>query len=306
MQATPHNLLVWNGQLTSRGRLRGWVLLLSSLAVLWMLLFLVIPCGVLVAMGFVGRSVYGPPDWSVWTLDHYEQLAGYNIFGWSADNLRILLRTVVLSAVTTVLCVGIAYPLSFYIASRSPRMRYVWLTLVIVPICTNLVIRTYAWMLLLSSQMPPSRVAAWMGWINEGTALYPGTLAIYLGMVTSALPFAVLPIYANVERLDWSLVDAARDLYASNTRVLRSAILPQTLPGLWVAVILTFVPAMGMFVVPQILGGGKEMYVGNLIAAQFKESRNYPYGAAISTALVILTLAALVFIRRRKEGVELI
>ncbi len=298
--------LIHHGHLTTRARLRGWMALLSASAVLWMLLFLVIPCGVLVVMGFVGRGVYGPPDWSVWTLEHYKQLAGSGIFGWSADNLRVLGRTVLLSLVTTVLCIAIAYPLSFYIASRSPRMRYVWLTLVIVPICTNLVIRTYAWMLILSAAMPPARLAAWMGWIDTGSALYPGTLAIYLGMVTSALPFAVLPIYANVERMDWSLVDAAKDLYASNARVLRSAIIPQTLPGLWVAVILTFVPAMGMFVVPQVLGGGKEMYLGNLIAAQFKESRNYPYGAAISTVLVVLTLVALVLIRRRKQGVELL
>jgi spermidine/putrescine transport system permease protein len=121
-------------------------------------------------------------------------------------------------------------------------------------------------------------------------------------MVSSFLPFAALPLYTSVERLDWSLVEAARDLYASRWREFRHAILPQTLPGLTVAVILTFIPAMGMFVVPDLLGGARTMLVGNVIQQQFGASRDWPFGAMISLGLMALTLAGLFLLRRYGKG----
>ena len=167
-----------------------------------------------------------------------------------------------------------------------------------VPFWTNLVIRTYAWLLALAPEMPLAKALAMLGIIDADTPLYPGTFAVYLGMVSTFLPFVALPLYTAAEKLDWSLVEAAQDLYAGRLRVFRTAILPQTMPGLSVGVILTFVPTMGMFVVPDMLGGSRTMLIGNLIQQQFGTSRDWPFGAAISLVLMILTLSAMLASRR--------
>jgi spermidine/putrescine transport system permease protein len=198
----------------------------------------------------------------------------------------------------------LSYPLCFFIAARSERSRYMWLTLVIIPFWTNMVIRAYAWFLILAPEMPFAKIAAFFGFISAGAPLYPNAFAVYLGMVSMFLPFVTLPLYASVERIDWNLVEAAQDLYASPVRVFAQAILPQTMPGLSVGVILTFVPAMGMFVVPDLLGGAKYMLVGNLIQQQFGASRDWPFGAAISMGLMVLTMVGLHIYRRKGKEIE--
>ena len=291
-------LMIWYGQLTTRPRLWARGALLAGGAVVWLVAFLVLPSLVMGAIAFARR---GPDGELVWrfTLENFHQLLGYGILGWSASYLLILVRSLWMAFVTTALCLLLAYPLAFFIARRPRRTRYVLLGLVMVPFCTNLVIRAYGWMLLLGHQAPLARLAQMLGLLPANTGLYPSALAVYLGMVSSELPFAVLPLYASVERLDWSLVEAAQDLYASRRRVFRHAILPQTLPGLAAAIILTFIPTVGAFVVPDLLGGAKCMLMGNLIQQQFGASRNWPLGAAVSLALLLLTLAGLVLLRRR-------
>jgi len=297
-----NRLLIWYGELTSVRRLvlRGLAFIL--LPELWLTVFLVLPSLALVAVAFAQRDEYGNIVWQ-FSLLNMKKLVGYGLVQteWSPVNLLILGRSVLVALVTTVLAVMLSYPLAFFIAARSKRTRYVWLTLVIIPFCTNLVIRTYAWRLILAHQLPFARLAALLGLIPEGTSLQPSTFAVYLGMVSSFLPFATLPLYSSVERLDWSIVEAAQDLYASRLRIFFQAILPQTLPGLVVAVILTFIPAMGVFVVPDLLGGAKYMLVGNLIQQQFGQSRDWPFGAAVSLALMILTLAGLLLLRKRGD-----
>jgi spermidine/putrescine transport system permease protein len=282
--------LVWYGQLTTRPRLMRLGLLLALPGLLWIALLLLLPLVALAVLAFLKRGHPHLVEWEL-TLANFWRVAGYStLFGWTGDNLRILGRSVVVGGATTMACLLLAYPLAFWIASRPPRRRYLWLALVVVPLCTNVVIRAYAWMLLLAPSMPPARLAQWAGLIDPHAALYPSLLAVYLGMVTTFLPFSVLPIYTNVERLDWSIVEACRDLYAGRLRVFWHAILPQTLPGLAVAVVLTFVPAMGMFVVPDLLGGAKHDLVGNLIQRQFGSARNWPLGAALSLTLMAMTL----------------
>jgi spermidine/putrescine transport system permease protein len=190
--------------------------------------------------------------------------------------------------------------------SRPEKKRYLWLTLIIVPFWTNMVIRTYAWLLILAPEMPLAQLASFLKLIPPDTPLYPSAFAVYMGMVSIFLPFVALPLYSSVERLDWSLVEAAQDLYASRVRVFTQAILPQTLPGLTVGVILVFVPTMGMFIVPNLLGGSKYMLVGNLIQQQFGPSRDWPFGAAISMALMVLTMISLQLYRRRSKEVEIL
>ncbi|MEW5723970.1 MAG: ABC transporter permease [Thermodesulfobacteriota bacterium] len=299
-------ILVWYGDLTTRGSLTKRGLTFLSPGMLWLLFFLVLPGVVLVLVSFATRGAYGQVEWDL-TVGNYKRLIGFSVLGdWTADYLRILWRSVVVAFVTTLLCVIMSYPLCFYIAGRPERSRYFWLTLVIIPFWTNLVIRTYAWFLILAPEWPFAKLAAVFGLIPAGSPLYPNAFAVYLGMISDFLPFVALPLYASVERLDWSLVEAAQDLYASRVRVFTQAILPQTLPGLSVGVILTFVPAMGMFLVPDLLGGAKYMLVGNLIQQQFGASRDWPFGAAISMGLMVLTMISLQIYRRRGKEVELV
>ena len=208
--------------------------------------------------------------------------------------------------VTTLVSVILSYPLCFFIATRRERSRYLWLTLLVIPFWTNMVIRTYAWLLILTPEFPFAKLASYLGFIPQGAPLYPNAFAVYLGMVSMFLPFVALPLYSSVERLDWSLVEAARDLYAGRVRVFTQAILPQTLPGLSVGIILTLVPAMGMFVVPDLLGGAKYMLIGNLIQQQFGASRDWPLGAAISMGFMVLTMVSLQVYRRRGREVEIV
>ena len=298
-------LLVWYGELTTRPSLVRRGLYFLTPGILWLLVFLILPGLVLVVVSLATRGAYQPLEWT-FSFENYKRLAGFTLFGWTADYLRILWRSVVVAFVTTLLSVVLSYPLCFFIAARPERSRYFWLTLVIIPFWTNMVIRTYAWFLILAPEMPPAKLAALFGLIPEGSPLYPNAFAVYLGMVSMFLPFVTLPLYASVERLDWTLVEAAQDLYSGKVRVFMQAILPQTLPGLSVGIILTFVPAMGMFVVPDLLGGAKYMLVGNLIQQQFGASRDWPFGAAISMGLMVLTLISLHLYRRRGKGVDIV
>lgn len=272
---------------------------------LWLMVFLVLPGLVLIVVSFATRGAYGQLEWD-FTIENYKRLMGFSLFGWTADYIVIVLRSVWVAFVTTALSVILSYPLAFFICARPERSRYLWLTLVIIPFWTNMVIRTYAWFLILAPELPLAKLASYIGVIPPGNPLYPNAFAVYLGMVSMFLPFVALPLYSSVERLDWALVEAAQDLYASKVRVFMQAILPQTLPGLSVGIILTFVPAMGMFVVPDLLGGAKYMLVGNLIQQQFGASRDWPFGAAISIGLMILTMVSLQIYRRRSKEIEFV
>ena len=298
-------LLVWYGELTTRQDLTKRGLFFLGAGMLWLMVFLVLPGLVLIMVSFATRGAYGQLEWE-FTIENYRRLAGFSLFGWTADYIVIVLRSVWVAFVTTLISVILSYPLSFFICARPERTRYLWLTLVIIPFWTNMVIRTYAWFLILAPELPLAKLAAFFGLIPPGAPLYPNSFAVYLGMVSMFLPFVTLPLYASVERLDWTLVEAAQDLYASKVRVFMQAILPQTLPGLSVGVILTFVPAMGMFVVPDLLGGAKYMLVGNLIQQQFGASRDWPFGAAISMGLMVLTMISLQFYRRRSKEIEFV
>ncbi|MCL2029865.1 MAG: ABC transporter permease [Deltaproteobacteria bacterium] len=294
-------VMTWYGGIHRRRALRRLGALLSAPPLAWLMIFLALPCAGLVLLSLAERGDYGEVIWA-FSLENYRRLLGHGLFGWSPDHLLILGRSLWVGLVTTILCVLLAYPLTFYIATRPPRRRVWLLTLLVVPLWTNVVVRTQAWLLILSPGLPPARLAAWLGLIPPGSALFPGSAAIYLGMVSIFLPFMALPLYASVERLDWELLEAARDLYAGRLAVFREAILPQTLPGLTVGIIVTFIPAMAMFVVTDLLGGARYMLIGNLIQNQFGASRDWPFGAALCLALMVMTLIGLMFFRRREGG----
>jgi spermidine/putrescine transport system permease protein len=288
--------IILDGDLTSRPRLYGRGTLLIAGGLLWMAAFLYAPLMGLGALAFASRTEYGGVEWT-FTWANLERLAGWDELGHSWNHLLILWRSVWLAGVTTAICLLLGFPMAFWIANRPPRSRTLLLALIMVPSCVNLVIRTYAWQLLLSGQMPPAWAAQHLGLVPAGGSLYPTTFAVYLGMVSCMLPFTVLPLYTSVERLDWSLVEASRDLYAGKLRTFRHGILAQCMPGLVAATILTAIPSLGMFVVSDMLGGAKFMLVGNLIQQQFGTMSDWPFGATAGLFLVLASLVALVLLR---------
>lgn len=288
---------VFEGKLTTRSHMRKFGALLTGPGILWLLVFLLLPTIFLMVLAFAQRGAYGSINWD-FSIENIKRLIGFSSFGWSADNLLILWRSLKIAVFTTILCVAFGLPMAFWIANHSKSMRTFLFMLIMVPSCTNLVIRTSAWMLLLGPDMFPAEIARFFRIIGEGDALYPGSFAVYIGMVSSMLPFAVLPLYTSVERLDWGIVEASRDLYAGPIRTFYHGILSQMMPGIIASVILTLVPSLGMYVISDLLGGGKYMLIGNLIQQQFGAAMDWPFGATLGVVLIVCSVISLVIFQK--------
>lgn len=279
--------------------------LFSGPAVVWITLLLVVPLCLVLGISFLTRGEYGGVEWPL-TLESYKRLAGFGELGFDPLYPVILARSLALGAGTAALCLLTGLPLAFFIARLPSRWRNAALTLVVVPFWTNLLIRTYAWQILLSPESWLSRAAHAAGLGSHGEPLYPGTFAVMLGMACDFLPFMALPLYASVEKIDWSLAEAAADLGANRLGVFRHALLPQITPGIVAGVILVFLPATGQFVIPDLLGGAKTAMLGNVIQQQFTSSRDWPFGAAISAVALVLVGAGLWIYLRRGAKEELV
>jgi spermidine/putrescine transport system permease protein len=203
---------------------------------------------------------------------------------------QIAWRSLWLAVVTTVICLILAYPFAYFIATRRPVVRNVLLVLVMIPFWSNFLVRTYAWRVLLGSDGPVSQLTQLLG-LGQTRILFT-PLAILIGLVYGFLPFMVLPLYAAIERIDWSLVEAARDLYANGWKAFRRVTLPLSRPGVVAGSILVFIPSLGAYVTPEILGGAKTTLLGSYIVQQFLAARNWPFGAALSFAVMAVMLAA--------------
>ncbi|MBU6399816.1 MAG: ABC transporter permease [Verrucomicrobia bacterium] len=259
---------------------------------LWTTLFLLVPLVAIGVISLLSKGIYGwfsPP----FTLYSYLRFLGFGLLGFDLLYPMVIVRSIVLGAATTLLCVLAAFPLAFFISGLPSRRKHLALTLVVIPLWTNMMIRTYAWQILLGPQSGLSRLLVAAGLWPAGAGLYPSTMAVYVGMVCDFLPFLVLPLYASVEKLDWIQVEAARDLGADALQTFRHAILPQVVPGLAAGCLLVFIPASGQFVIPDLLGGGKTVMVGNLIQQQFLQSRDWPFGAAIAFVAMALSMAGI-------------
>lgn len=263
----------------------------------WIFVFLVLPSLYLMAVAFMSNGPYGLPQMPL-SLASFERLAGFGFLGWSPGNLFTLLRSLWQTLVSTVLVVIIAYPVAYYITTCREKWRPVLLLLVVVPSWTNQVIRAFGWMNLLAPGTPLSDLADALSLIGTHMGLYPSNFAVTLGLVYNFLPFMVLPLYAAFEKLDTAQVEAAQDLYASPVRAFWHAVFPQTLPGLLAGTVLVAIPAFGMYVIPELLGGGKGMMLGNLVANQFAGSSNWPLGAAGAILMLIATFIGLFAMRR--------
>ncbi len=255
--------------------------LTSGPGILWVNVFLLVPLLAVIAMSFLTRGSYGQIGLPL-TFENYTRLAGFGAFGFDPLYPLVILRSLVLAAGTTLVCLIAGFPLAYFIVQLKPRAKQIALTLVVIPFWTNLLIRTYAWQILLGPESLAARLGTALGLVEAGQPLYPSLGAVYLGMLAAYLPFLVLPLYSSFEKLDWSIAEAAMDLGADAPRVLRHAILPQVLPGMVAGMILVFIPAVGQFVIPDLLGGARTVLLGNAIQQQFGSSRDWPFGAAIA------------------------
>jgi spermidine/putrescine transport system permease protein len=260
--------------------------------------FLLLPLLVISGISFLSRGAYGeiePP----FSLENYKRLVGFGWLGFDPLYPAIFLRSLVLGGATALLCAVAGLPLAFFIAQLPGRWKTFALILVVIPFWTNLLIRTYAWQILLAPESGLARALHLVGLVGAGEALYPSAGAVMAGMVCDFLPFLVLPLYASVEKIDWSLAEAAMDLGAGRVQMFRHALLPQILPGLLAGTVLVFLPAMGQFVIPDLLGGAKTVMLGNAIQQQFGQSRDWPFGSAIAVAALAFTALGFWVFRRR-------
>ncbi len=265
----------------SAQRRRGLLLALPSFA--YMILFFAVPLVIVLVYSFATRTSTGSTSLSDWNLEAYRKLGEPIV-------RNVVVRSVVLAVITTVLCLVIAYPFAYFCATRSAMVRNLLLVAVMIPFWTNFLVRNYAWRLLLSSGGPVSSFTESIG--LGPTEIHFTKTAVVIGLVYAYLPFMILPLFASIDRLDWRLVEASRDLYASGPASFRRVVLPLTMPGVIAGSILVFVPSMGAYVTPELLGGGKETLLGSYIVTQFLTARNWPVGASLSFVLMAVMLVS--------------
>ena len=266
------------------------------------------PLLIMLVFSFLTAGDYGGIKWQ-FSTEAWFQVAFYkDIFDETvtiADaHLSIFWRSVKLSFLTTLVAFLLGFSTAYFIATRPVETRNIWLFLVTIPFWTNLLIRTFAILEIIRNQGLVNTVLIGLGVIDQPLDMLFTDIAILLGMTYVYIPLMILPIYASMERLDFRLVEAAYDLYASRWRVLMRVILPLVKPGVIAGSILVFIPSLGAYVTPRVLGGGKHLMIGNLIELQFGQGRNWPLGAALSlTLLVIVMVALMVYVRSvQKEG----
>lgn len=215
--------------------------------------------------------------------------------------VSVFLKSIFIALITTIICILIAYPFVLAVSHKKPRTQKILMTLVMIPFLTNSLIRMYGWLVLLRKSGVINQVLLGMGVIHEPLSLMYNMFGIIIGMVYTLLPFMILPLYSSVSTIDKYLLEAANDLGAGKAKTFFKIIVPQTLPGLFNGSLMVFTPALGYFFIVDILGGGKLMILGNLIKNQFLTARNWPFGAAISILLVLITFI-IIFIYRKLGG----
>lgn len=252
----------------------------------YLVLFLWAPTALVVAVSFARRDAYGAVRWE-WNADSYVRML-------DPLYLRIFAESAALAALCTLLCLIVGYPLAYYISIQDKMKQRRWLFAVMMPFWINFLVRTYGWILLLQNQGVVNTALRQLGWIERPLSLMYNPGAVLVGFVYTLLPFMILPIYVSLEQIDRKLFDAAADLGANPARRFRHVTFPLTLPGTVAGCSLVFVSALGLFVVSDLLGGSKTMLWSNLIQNQFLSARDWPFGAALSVAMMLFS-AGVVF-----------
>jgi spermidine/putrescine transport system permease protein len=260
---------------------RGFLIGLPALVALTVLF--AVPLLVVVLYSFGTRTRTGRTDLSQLDLEAYQRLTDPLV-------LEIVTRSLGYAVLTTVICLVIGYPFAYHLATRAPRVRAVLLVLVMLPFWSNFLVRTYAWRVLLGSDGPLIGFLELLGFDDVRLLFTP--FAIVLGLVYGFLPFMVLPLYAAIERIDHTLIEAARDLHASGWKAFRNVTLPLSRSGVIAGSVLVFIPSFGAYVTPELLGGSRSTMIGSYVVRQFLSARDWPFGSALSVAILAVMLVA--------------
>jgi len=272
------------------GLVPAWVLMVGTL---------MIPLIIVAAVSVAERGAFGGFEWGFNLLSYRSILFSEDWDGnlvFDPKYLGIIGRTLALAAATTAICMALSLPVAYVIATRTARWKAVLIYLVTLPFWVSMIVRVYAWLIILGNEGFIGRLWHAMG--GDGTLLFtPG--AMLVGMVYSYIPLMVLPVFAAIEKLDPALLEAGADLYGNRWTTARRVILPLTWPGLSAGAVLVFVPALGTVLEPMLLGGGKQMMMGTLIQTQFGGARNWPFGAAVALVLMAMVVLVLIVNARR-------
>jgi len=290
-----------------RDVLNRWLLSAPALAIIF---FAAIgPLLIVLVYSFLAPGAYGDVVWKLspdaWIGVFLERDIFDDTLSLADAHVRIFLRSAGLSLVTTVLTLLVGFPTAYFIATRPENRRDVWLFLITIPFWTNLLIRTFAILEIIRNEGFVNTMLLRAGLIDKPIQILFTDTAILVGMVYVYLPLMVLPLYASMEKIDFRLVEAGYDLYATPRRVLTNVIVPLVKPGMVAGSILVFIPALGAYVTPSVLGGGKNMMLGNLIELQFGQGRNWPLGAALSISMMVIVMVALIAYVRNAGRAEI-
>lgn len=251
----------------------------------WMIIFVIIPLIYVGVMSFMTRGTYGGIT-NKFTLNNYKTIFDPLYF-------KVICNSIGIALSSSIICILIGYPFAYYLAKQSQEKRGVLIMLIMIPFWTSSLVRTYSWVILLHASGIVNKFLMLIGVISSPLQLLYNDYAVTVGIVYILLPFAILPLYSSIEKLDKSLIEASNDLGAKPYKTFLKVTIPLTSSGIFASVILTFIPALGYYFTADILGGGKTMMIGNLIKNQFTTAKNWPFGSAISLVLIAITVLVL-------------
>jgi spermidine/putrescine transport system permease protein len=277
----------------------GWLLMTPML--LWLVAFVVVPTAILFVYSFCQRDELGQIVYQ-FSWENYRRIFIDSDTGrFGTVYWTIFIRSIVYAGLTTGFCLVLGYPVAWFIGRAPVRWRSLLLTLVMIPFWTSFLVRTYAWITILSTDGLLNSFLQYTHLISEPFEMLYTPGAVVLGLIYNYLPFFILPVYGSVEKLDSSLIEAALDLGAGPLRAFQRVILPLTWPGIVAGILLVFIPAIGMFGITQLMGGGIHPTIGEVIQDQFFQARDWPFGAALGMTLVLLFAAVFWFTSRRQQ-----
>ena len=283
-------------QLPRNSSTRRWLAL--SPAMITIGVFMILPMCILLVFSFMEADPYGGVD-PGFTFNGYIQILYErdfdDILQFDPTYLNIIGRSLILALLATLSCLLLGLPVAYYITRQTSRVQSMLLFLITLPFWTNLLVRTYAWILILTSDGVIEQPLKYFGIIDESLNMMYTNGAVALGLVYAYIPLMILPIYTSLEKLDFRLIEAAHDLYASRIMVARKIIIPLAAPGIIAGCILVLVPSLGAFIAPDLLGGGRKLMLGSLIQTQFASARNWPFGSALAICLLVIVMLALMY-----------
>jgi putrescine transport system permease protein len=273
---------------------RNWRSLILFIPFFWLLLFFLAPFFIVLKISFAGGVIASPPftamiEWVDEGVMNIRVVTDNYAYLWEDDlYVNTYLNSLRISSISTILCLLIGYPMAYAIVRSSHTTKHILLMLIILPFWTSFLLRVYAWMGLLADQGTINGLLISLGIIDEPLRMLYTEFAVYIGIVYTYVPFMILPLYANMEKLDWTLLEAAADLGARPATTFLTVTLPMTLPGVIAGSLLVFIPATGEFVIPDLLGGGNVQMIGRVLYNEFNANVDWPVASAVAIALLLL------------------